>query len=53
MPQHENFRVVQIGRYKAIPCGGTHLATTAEIGNFEMTKIKNKNGNLRISFSLA
>jgi alanyl-tRNA synthetase len=52
-PSHENFRVVQIGNYKPIPCGGTHLASTAEIGNFEIMKIKNKNGNLRISFAVS
>jgi alanyl-tRNA synthetase len=48
----EQFRVVQIGKHKPIPCGGTHLASTAAIGNFKVTKIKNKNGNLRISFAI-
>ncbi|MDR1233241.1 MAG: alanyl-tRNA editing protein [Puniceicoccales bacterium] len=52
VPPREEFRVVQIGTHKPIPCGGTHLASTGEIGNFEITKIKNKNGNLRISFAV-
>ncbi|MDR1433235.1 MAG: alanyl-tRNA editing protein [Puniceicoccales bacterium] len=52
MPPKEILRTVQIGNYKPIPCGGTHLASTIEIGNFEVTKIKNKNGNLRISFAV-
>jgi alanyl-tRNA synthetase len=52
MPPKEILRVVQIGQHKPIPCGGTHVASTAEIGNFEIAKIKNKNGNLRISFAI-
>ncbi|MDR0680193.1 MAG: hypothetical protein LBF42_04180 [Puniceicoccales bacterium] len=35
-----------------MPCGGTHLASTKEIVRCEIGKIKNKNGNLRISFAV-
>lgn len=52
MPAHDQFRAVQISGYKPIPCGGTHLASTKEIVSCEIGKIKNKNGNLRISFTV-
>jgi alanyl-tRNA synthetase len=52
VPPRETFRVVQIGQHKPIPCGGTHLSSTVEIGNFEIAKIKNKNGSLRIPFAI-
>jgi alanyl-tRNA synthetase len=52
MPKQEQFRIVQIENYKPIPCGGTHLNSTGEVKNFEITRIKNKNGSLRISFSV-
>jgi alanyl-tRNA synthetase len=52
VPLLEMLRVVQIGANKPIPCGGTHLESTADIGNFEITKVKNKNGNLRVSFAI-
>ena len=37
--------------YPPIPCGGTHAKTT-DIGTLTMVKIKNKSGNLRISYEV-
>ncbi len=36
----------------AIPCGGTHVNTVAEIGPIQIRKIKLKNGICRISYAL-
>lgn len=35
-------RVVEIESFDAQACGGTHLATTAELGRFTITKTENK-----------
>lgn len=36
-----------------ICCGGTHLGDVSELGEVKITKIKKKNGNIRISYELA
>ncbi len=35
-------RLVRIGTIDLQPCGGTHVATTGEIGPFQVVKIENK-----------
>lgn len=52
VPDNKEFRVVRIGSYPPIPCGGTHLANTKEIGNIELSKIKIKNDVVNISYEL-
>jgi alanyl-tRNA synthetase len=46
------FRVMQIEDFMPIPCGGTHLTTTHEIGNMILGKIKTKSGVVRISYDV-
>jgi alanyl-tRNA synthetase len=45
-------RVIQIGNYRPIPCGGTHLATTGEIGDLRIRNGKMKTGILKLSYEL-
>ncbi len=52
IPQNKNFRAMQIGDMFPVPCGGTHLSSTKEIGNLSISKIKLKNNILRISYIL-
>lgn len=46
------FRVMQLGNYAPMPCGGTHLSSTKEIGNLQIGKIKVKKNTLRISYEV-
>jgi alanyl-tRNA synthetase len=48
----KDFRVLQIGNYKPIPCGGTHLKNTQEIGIATIKKSKVKNNVLKVSYEL-
>ncbi|GHT95446.1 hypothetical protein FACS1894122_12940 [Alphaproteobacteria bacterium] len=52
IPENKKFRVLQIGNYLPIPCGGTHVRSTKEIGEITINKMKQKNGILRISFGV-
>jgi alanyl-tRNA synthetase len=51
-PDNKEFRVVQIGEYPSIPCGGTHLANTNEIVSIELSKISIKKDVVNISYEL-
>jgi misacylated tRNA(Ala) deacylase len=47
-------RLVQIGDIDVQPCGGTHVARTAEIGRIAVTGIENKGKqNRRVRIALA
>lgn len=46
-------RVVQIGDCMPIPCGGTHLARTGEIGAVTIGKVKSKGGMMKVPYGLA
>ena len=52
IPKDKPSRVMIIKGYYAIPCGGTHVANVQEIGSLKIEKIKNKKGNVRISYSI-
>ena len=52
IPGNKDFRVMQIGGFLPVPCGGTHLRVTSEIGKIEITKIKAKNDITRISYGV-
>ncbi len=51
LPKDKPSRVMIIEGFHAIPCGGTHVAHTQEIKQITIDKIKNKKGNLRVSYS--
>ncbi|MDR1208679.1 MAG: alanyl-tRNA editing protein [Holosporales bacterium] len=52
VPTNKPFRVLQIGDYKPVPCGGTHLSNTDEIGSILIKKMKTKAGVLKISYEI-
>jgi alanyl-tRNA synthetase len=51
IPGREAFRVMQIGTYPPVPCGGTHLKNISEVGNINV-KIASKKGIVRVSYLL-
>jgi Ser-tRNA(Ala) deacylase AlaX len=52
IPKDKPTRAMIITNYPAIPCGGTHAQNTGEVAHVIVEKIKNKKGNLRISYSV-
>jgi alanyl-tRNA synthetase len=52
IPENKKFRVMQIGTLSPVPCGGTHVASTKEIGDIMIRKIKVKNSVIRISYEV-
>lgn len=49
-PEDKPLRLVRIGAYRPIPCGGTHLRHTGELKSLAVKHIKHKKGNIRISY---
>jgi alanyl-tRNA synthetase len=43
---------MQIGEYAPVPCGGTHVATLAEIDGISIRKISTKNDRTKISYEV-
>ena len=52
VPTHKAFRVLQIGNFMPIPCGGTHIKNTTEIGVFSIRKISKKGERLKVAYEL-
>ncbi len=52
IPGNKVFRVMKIGSLLPVPCGGTHLVSTGEIGSMTISKIKTKNNIVRISYEI-
>ena len=52
LPNDKKFRAVQIGDYRPIPCGGTHILFLKELGHIYLNKIKSKKGKVKISFEV-
>lgn len=48
----DGMRKVGFGELPAYPCGGTHVARLAELGDIVISQIKMKKGQLVISYSL-
>lgn len=46
-------RLVQIGEYRPIPCGGTHVKGLGDIESIEIRKMKKSKGLLRISYDVS
>ncbi|MFM8274772.1 MAG: alanyl-tRNA editing protein, partial [Gemmata sp.] len=45
-------RAVAIGDFPPVPCGGTHARSTAGLPRVEVTKVRPKDGKLRVSYTL-
>ncbi|OUD12286.1 alanine--tRNA ligase-related protein [Thioflexithrix psekupsensis] len=52
LPEDKPLRVVAIGALDAVPCGGTHVSSLAELGSLSLIKIKSKKGNTKISYQI-
>ena len=52
VPIHKAFRVIQIGDFMPIPCGGTHVKKCSEIGKFNIRKVSKKGGRLKVAYEL-
>lgn len=50
----EHLRLIQIGDFASVPCGGTHVTSTSTLRNIEVTKCKvnTKTKTVRISYKL-
>lgn len=51
IPENKPIRVMSIGNFKSVPCGGTHVKNIEELNGLVINKIKNKNGVLKVSYS--
>lgn len=52
LPEGKPLRVMSIGNYSPIPCGGTHIKSLSELGKVEITKTKNKKDRIKISYTV-
>lgn len=51
IPAGDEVRVVSYGEFR-IPCGGTHVASLAEVGDVTIRKIKSKKGMIRVGYDV-
>jgi alanyl-tRNA synthetase len=51
-PNDKPFRVVGIGSFPPVPCGGTHVKNAVYIGHVKIRKIKNKKCRVKVSYEL-
>lgn len=49
----EPVRMVTVSGQWGCPCGGTHVKNISELGRMTVTKIKNKDGKLRVSYDVS
>lgn len=52
VPKDKPSRIVTIGGYVGLPCGGTHVANLMQLGSIKVTKAKKQKANLRVSYEL-
>ena len=45
-------RAVQVGESVPVPCGGTHVRSTAELGRVVIRSVKVKSGKTRVSYEV-
>lgn len=45
-------RACRIGDYPPIPCSGTHVSTTSDLGQFKLRSAKLKRGQLRLGYEV-
>lgn len=46
----QNIRVIEVPGFDVSPCGGTHVARTAEIGWLRVTGVEKDKGRVRVNF---
>jgi len=52
IPQDKPSRIVAIGDYTPLPCGGTHLSDLSQVGTLRITKTKRAKENARVSYEV-
>ncbi len=52
LPTNKPARVVVYRGDFGVPCGGTHVKDLSQVGGVTVDRIKKKNGNIRVSYSL-
>ena len=52
LPTNKPGRVVVYGDSFGVPCGGTHVKNLGAIGRVYVTKLKQKQGIIRLSYSV-
>jgi Ser-tRNA(Ala) deacylase AlaX len=52
IPEGKPVRIVMVEGFPAIPCGGTHVKSTKEIGKLQVVDIVAKKGNIRIKYNI-
>jgi Ser-tRNA(Ala) deacylase AlaX len=52
LPKDKPVRIMTVEGYEPFACGGTHVASTAQVGELIIDKIKNNKGFLRVSYSV-
>ena len=52
IPKDKPIRIVKIGNFRPLPCGGTHVNSTSELAGMSVTKIKRQKDNLKISYNI-
>ncbi len=53
IPKDKPTRIVTIGSYVPLPCGGTHVKSTAELAGLKVTRIKRKKEFLKVSYEFS
>lgn len=53
LDSYQNVHITQYPNDFNVCCGGTHLGDTKELGAVHITKIKKKDGKIRVSYELA
>lgn len=51
-PEGKLARVVRIGKFPPIGCGGTHVKNTSEIGAISVRKMKSKKGKTKVGYEV-
>ncbi len=52
LPKDKPLRVVTVGHFTPIPCGGTHVDCLQQLGSATAHKLKSKNGRIKISYRI-
>ena len=50
IPKDKPLRIVQIGAYAPLPCGGTHPSRLAQLGGVTVTRAKNRKGLTKLYY---
>src|SRR5579875_2688610 len=52
LPENDVYRVVRINGFESIPCGGTHVKATSEIGGIKTLGVEAVSGGFRVYFDV-